>query len=137
MQSVNLTDEQLWRAIAQNTNAMTALIHQQLELDPAVNTLGNTPSKVKGIERGKNWQTRAQLCRIQCRASSPLFFGIDNQPRLTQQSRQHWDRRLCLLPIRCRFGTSISGVSNQGGVPQAPQDRVVKKTTAGRNSFFF
>jgi hypothetical protein len=38
MQSVNLTDEQLWRAIAQNTNAMTALIHQQLELDPAVNT---------------------------------------------------------------------------------------------------
>ena len=38
MQSVNLTDDQLWRAIAQNTNAMTALIHQQLELDPAVNT---------------------------------------------------------------------------------------------------
>jgi hypothetical protein len=36
MQSVNLTDEQLWRAIAQNTNAITALIHQQLELDPAV-----------------------------------------------------------------------------------------------------
>jgi hypothetical protein len=38
MQSVNLTDEQLWRAIAQNTNAMTALIHHQLELDPAANT---------------------------------------------------------------------------------------------------
>jgi hypothetical protein len=38
MQSVNLTDEQLWRAIKRNTNAMTALIRQQLELDPAVNT---------------------------------------------------------------------------------------------------
>jgi predicted rRNA methylase YqxC with S4 and FtsJ domains len=38
MQSVNLTDDQLWRAIAQNTNAMTALIHQQLELGPAFNT---------------------------------------------------------------------------------------------------
>ena len=38
MQCVNLTDEQLFRAIAQNTNAMTALIHQQLELDPAVNS---------------------------------------------------------------------------------------------------
>jgi hypothetical protein len=37
MQSENLTDEQLWQAIAQNTNAMTPLIHQQLELDPAVN----------------------------------------------------------------------------------------------------
>jgi hypothetical protein len=32
MQSENLTDEQLWRRIARNTNAMTALIHQQLEL---------------------------------------------------------------------------------------------------------
>ena len=42
MQCVNLTDEQLFRAIAQNTNAMTALIHQQLELDPAVNTLSDT-----------------------------------------------------------------------------------------------
>ena len=41
MQSENLTDEQLWRAIAQNTNAMTALIHQQLELDPAANTLSD------------------------------------------------------------------------------------------------
>ena len=38
MQSVNLTDDQLWRAIAQNANAMTALIHQQLELGPAFNT---------------------------------------------------------------------------------------------------
>jgi len=42
MQSENLTDEQLWRGIARNTNAMTALIHQQLELDPAVNTLSDT-----------------------------------------------------------------------------------------------
>jgi hypothetical protein len=39
MKSENLTDEQLWRGIARNTNAMTALIHQLLELDPAVNTL--------------------------------------------------------------------------------------------------
>jgi hypothetical protein len=38
MHSANLTDEQLWRAITQNTNAMTSLIRQQLELDPAVNT---------------------------------------------------------------------------------------------------
>jgi hypothetical protein len=37
MKSENLTDEQLWRGIARNTNAMTALIHRQLEL-AAVNT---------------------------------------------------------------------------------------------------
>ena len=32
MQCEKLTDDQLWRAIAGNTNAMTALVHQQLEL---------------------------------------------------------------------------------------------------------
>jgi hypothetical protein len=37
MQGVNLSDDELWRAIAQNTNAMSALVHQQLELDAAVN----------------------------------------------------------------------------------------------------
>jgi hypothetical protein len=47
MQSVNLTDDQLWRVIAQNTNATTALIHQQLELDPAVNTLSDTIRQAK------------------------------------------------------------------------------------------
>jgi hypothetical protein len=41
MKSESLTDEQLWRGIAQNTNAMTALIRQQLKLAPAVNTLSD------------------------------------------------------------------------------------------------
>ena len=48
MQSENLTDEQLWRAIAQNTNAMTALIHhRQLELAPAVNPLSDNIRRTK------------------------------------------------------------------------------------------
>ena len=42
MTSEILTDEQLFRGIARNTNAMTALIHQQLELDPAVNSISDT-----------------------------------------------------------------------------------------------
>ena len=33
MQCVNLTDAELWRAIAENTNAMSRLVRQQLELD--------------------------------------------------------------------------------------------------------
>jgi endonuclease III len=41
MQSENATDEQLWRAIARNTNAMTALINQQLEL-AAVHTISDS-----------------------------------------------------------------------------------------------
>ena len=47
MQVENLTDEQLFRGLARNTNAMTALIHQQLELDPAVNTLSDTIRQAK------------------------------------------------------------------------------------------
>jgi hypothetical protein len=46
MQSENLTDQQLWRRIARNTNAMTALIHQQLELT-AVNTISEAIRQAK------------------------------------------------------------------------------------------
>jgi len=46
MQVENLTDEQLWRAIAQNTNAMSALVHQQLEL-AAVNTISDSIRQAK------------------------------------------------------------------------------------------
>ena len=46
MQVENLTDEQLWRAIAQNTNAMSALILRQLEL-VAVNTISDSIRQAK------------------------------------------------------------------------------------------
>jgi hypothetical protein len=60
MQSVNLTDDQLWRVIAQNTNAMTALIHQQLELDPAVNTPSDT------IRQAKLRESNAErICKLE------------------------------------------------------------------------
>jgi hypothetical protein len=35
MRCANLSDDQLWRAIAQNTEKLSALIHQQVELDDA------------------------------------------------------------------------------------------------------
>jgi hypothetical protein len=35
MQCENLSDDQLWRAIAQNTQKLSALIYQQVELDDA------------------------------------------------------------------------------------------------------
>ncbi len=38
MQCVNLTDDELWRVIAQNTNAMSALVYRRLELDAGINT---------------------------------------------------------------------------------------------------
>jgi hypothetical protein len=33
MQCVNLTDDQLWQAIARNTNVMSALVYRRIELD--------------------------------------------------------------------------------------------------------
>ena len=46
MQVENLADEQLWRAIAQNTNAMSALVRQQLELAD-VNTISDSIRQAK------------------------------------------------------------------------------------------
>ena len=45
MQCVNLTDDELWRAIAENTNAMTALVREQCELDTGVGGLGDSDSR--------------------------------------------------------------------------------------------
>jgi hypothetical protein len=33
VQGLHLSDDELWRAIAENTDAMSALVQQQLELD--------------------------------------------------------------------------------------------------------
>jgi hypothetical protein len=33
MQCVNLTDDELWRRIAQNTTLMSALVYRRIELD--------------------------------------------------------------------------------------------------------
>ncbi len=38
MRRVNLTDDELWRAIAENTNAMSELIDRQLEMDEKIGT---------------------------------------------------------------------------------------------------
>ena len=35
MQSVNLTDDELWQAIAHNTTVMSALVYRRIELDAA------------------------------------------------------------------------------------------------------
>jgi hypothetical protein len=36
MQSLPLTDEELWRAIVENTNAMSAVVDQQLKLPTGI-----------------------------------------------------------------------------------------------------
>jgi hypothetical protein len=37
VQWINLSDDELWRAIAENTNAMSALVNEQFDLGGTVN----------------------------------------------------------------------------------------------------
>ena len=41
MQYVNLTDDELWRAMAANTDAMSDLLHRRFELDAEISTLSD------------------------------------------------------------------------------------------------
>jgi hypothetical protein len=47
VQRLNLTDDELWRAIAENTNAMSALVHEQIELDAGVGAAIGPDSRAK------------------------------------------------------------------------------------------
>ena len=53
MQCVNLTDDELWQAIAHNTTAMSALVYRRLELDA-----GDTRNDV--IHRAQLMQSNAE-----------------------------------------------------------------------------
>jgi hypothetical protein len=53
MQCVNLTDDELWRRIAQNTTLMSALVYRLIELDA-----GNTRNDV--IHRARLMQSNAE-----------------------------------------------------------------------------
>jgi hypothetical protein len=53
MQCVNLTDDELWQAIAHNTTVMSALVYRRIELDA-----GNTRNDV--IHRAQLMQSNAE-----------------------------------------------------------------------------
>ena len=53
MQCVNLTDDELWRRIAQNTTLMSALVYRRIELDA-----GNTRNDI--IERVQLMQSNLE-----------------------------------------------------------------------------
>ena len=53
MQCVNLTDDELWRAIARNTTVMSMLVYRRLELD-----VGNARDDV--IDRAQLMQSNLE-----------------------------------------------------------------------------
>jgi hypothetical protein len=53
MQCVNMTDDELWRRIAQNTTLMSALVYRRIELDA-----GNTRNDI--IHRAQLMQSNAE-----------------------------------------------------------------------------
>jgi hypothetical protein len=48
MQCVNLTDDELWRAIAANTEAMSELLHKRAELDTQI-SITTEPVRRSGL----------------------------------------------------------------------------------------
>ena len=68
MQRMNRTDDQLWRAIAENTNAMSRLVHQQLELDPCADDPNNEYLMRFLLKRADHVQRQYQDCTAElCR----------------------------------------------------------------------
>ena len=72
-QCVNLTDDELWRAIAENTNAMSRLVQQQLELDACISA--NDPYRGHlmhfHLERASKFQRQYQDCTAELRRRYP------------------------------------------------------------------
>jgi hypothetical protein len=54
MQCVNLTDDELWRRIAQNTTLLSALVYRRLELNAGINTRNDV------IQRTQLMQSNAE-----------------------------------------------------------------------------
>jgi hypothetical protein len=50
MQCANLTDDELWRAISRNTEAMSDLVHQMLELKTGSNAVGARTRRVSNAQ---------------------------------------------------------------------------------------
>jgi hypothetical protein len=69
MRCVNLTDDELWRAIAQNTGAMSAVLHEELEVPSNPETRANLlRSRWKAINRFQR-EYRAYTAELQRRHS--------------------------------------------------------------------
>jgi hypothetical protein len=50
MQCANLTDDELWRAISRNTEAMSDLVHQMLEFGTVANAAGARTKRVSSVQ---------------------------------------------------------------------------------------
>jgi hypothetical protein len=69
IQCANLTDDELWRAIAENTNAMSRLVRQQLELDAYMGASDPYRSYLMRfhVERASQFQREYQDCTAELR----------------------------------------------------------------------
>jgi hypothetical protein len=71
MECTNLTDDQLWDAIAQNTEAISALIRQQLQLDAAAGPI-HPRLKADLIRLASTFRREYQQYKAELRRRHPL-----------------------------------------------------------------
>jgi CMP-N-acetylneuraminic acid synthetase len=70
MQCVNMTDDELWRRIAQNTTLMSALVYRRIELD-ASNTRNDVIHRAQLMQ--SNLETISKLERAQKQPVAPAI----------------------------------------------------------------
>jgi hypothetical protein len=72
MRRVNMTDDELWHAISQNTGALSALLHRQLEMDDADPGVTHTRMKADLIHFANRFQREYRECVAELRRRYPL-----------------------------------------------------------------
>jgi hypothetical protein len=70
MQCIKLTNDELWRAIAQNTEAMSSLLHQEAELNTSVSDTDDARAEADSNAKCINvldWQYRVYTAELRRR----------------------------------------------------------------------
>jgi len=71
VQCVDLTDDELWNAIAANTDALSDLLHQRAELDAAISGMTDFVKRSElmssYVNRVNNFETDYRACSAELR----------------------------------------------------------------------
>ena len=84
MQRVNLTDNDLWRAIAENTNALSLLVQEGLELDAQLAASGDRRTQIVRLylDVVNRLQRDYSECKTELRRRYPCVEGTGAAEKL-------------------------------------------------------
>jgi hypothetical protein len=85
VQRVDLADDDLWRAIAENTNALSLLVQEGLELDAQFAASGDRRARIMGLylDVVNRLQRDYSECKAELRRRYPCVEGAGAAEKLT------------------------------------------------------